>query len=505
MKHKSLLFAFPLFALALAGCVKYNGKGSPNPVDPADIPHITLSATSVSVVEGETVSISAEVDQDCTIYWVVPDQNYISISTTEGPTTTVTGLNSGKSKVIAHATNKGVKRKAVCEVSVSRKTTPGGDDDPSQPVEDEVVTTYLVIGENGRYKGEAGKDIAELYLEYAVEFTAKVGSDLPTSEDVTSTVTDSSFQYWQAYNGDGKLTHYDKVPNVRGKILYACFGGGSGEVTPVDPTPVPTGSITLYFAGIGSWGSSDLANTTIHLGINNEFVDAASVATGVYKETLAFRGSSFTINTYISQISGDTTKYFHPYSGVRDGNDMYSTIQTGNVSVVDGGTYTITWTGWEYDKDNWAHAWFNYTFAEGEPSDTPVIPDPPVGDPITFTFAGIESWEDPTEVYFIFDGDTKQAAKQANGKYQVSVTVNTVSHLQCYMHQNNGTPEKYFHPYNGSYEKMNSDINLGSVTITAGQSYVVTFTGWHDDTHWEYENDGALQHGWFNYTFALAA
>jgi len=34
-KFKSLLLlALPLFAMALSSCVKYNGKGSSNPVDP---------------------------------------------------------------------------------------------------------------------------------------------------------------------------------------------------------------------------------------------------------------------------------------------------------------------------------------------------------------------------------------------------------------------------------------------------------------------------------------
>ena len=34
MRNKKLLFvALPFFALILTGCVKYNGKGSANPVD----------------------------------------------------------------------------------------------------------------------------------------------------------------------------------------------------------------------------------------------------------------------------------------------------------------------------------------------------------------------------------------------------------------------------------------------------------------------------------------
>ena len=46
---------------------------------------------------------------------------------------------------------------------------------------------------------------------------------------------------------------------------------------------------------------------------------------------------------------------------------------------------------------------------------------------------------------------------------------------------------------------MNSTINMGSTTITAGKTYVITFTGWHDGGHWEWED--SIQHGWFDYSF----
>ena len=91
------------------------------------------------------------------------------------------------------------------------------------------VKVYLVFGENGLYEGSAVNDkVADKFLEHTKEITAAVGSDLPGKDKVTSSVSGSTFVAWTAYNNDGKLTEYTKVPNVDGKILYASFSGGKG-------------------------------------------------------------------------------------------------------------------------------------------------------------------------------------------------------------------------------------------------------------------------------------
>ena len=91
------------------------------------------------------------------------------------------------------------------------------------------VKVYLVFGENGLYQGQpVATNNADLFLEHVKEITAAVGSDLPGKDVVTSSVEGSTFVAWTAYNNDGKLTEYTKVPNVDGKILYASFSGGKG-------------------------------------------------------------------------------------------------------------------------------------------------------------------------------------------------------------------------------------------------------------------------------------
>ena len=105
----------------------------------------------------------------------------------------------------------------------------GAGESEQQVPADTTVKVYLVFGENGLYKGNpvTEKNTA-LFLEHVKEFSGKVGEDLPGKNDVTSSVSGSTFVAWTAYNNDGKLTEYTKFPSVDNKILYASFTGGQG-------------------------------------------------------------------------------------------------------------------------------------------------------------------------------------------------------------------------------------------------------------------------------------
>ena len=507
MRRKSLFFVLPLFALILGGCVKYNGKGSANPVDPADVPHITLSTSLLQLEEGKSASLAAEVDQDCKIYWDVSEtQKNISISSTEGNEITVSALKAGTTKVTARATNKGIKAKSVCTIQVSTGTSPGPgpgptpvDPDPTDPVVGEKVTTYLVIGENGRYNGEPGKDIPELYLEYAVEFTAEVGADLPGADVVTTMVSGSSFQYWQAYDGGGALTKYEKVPNARGKILYACFGGGSGSVDPDPDVPVPTGSVTIYFAGL-----AEFANTTVNLGVNDTLVVATSQGSGIYKATVQVSGNVKSINAYMAQNDGGVDKYFHPFSGLQDWDVMNSKVNTGSVALELEKEYTITFTGWAYSYEDFTHAWFTHTFAAGSPGQPEPGPTPPgpSEDTVTLWLMGVTGWNDISEVGFAINDSWKTTTTKTNGSYKIEFTVSSaVTSVNCYFKESENT--KFRHP---TYEPFDWDtdystINTGSITVTAGHSYAVQIPS---DGTWAHVYDN-WEHAWFNYSFVEIA
>ena len=67
---------------------------------------------------------------------------------------------------------------------------------------------------------------------------------------------------------------------------------------------------------------------------------------------------------YFIEYEDNTIKYRHPSYG-DDTDTNYSTINLGGLTLEQGHSYVITWTGWNNHKgDNWVDAWFTYTFAE---------------------------------------------------------------------------------------------------------------------------------------------
>ena len=165
MKKKVLSVLIPFLALALSSCVMYNGQGKPGA--------------------------------------------------------------SSKEKVVPSSSTQPV------NYSIEPSTPPAphgaGEEEGEEVPPDTMVKVYLVFGENGLFDGNPVNDpVADKFLEHTLERTLAVGSDLPGKDHVTSSVEGSTFVAWTAYNNDGKITEYTKVPNVDGKILYASFTGGTG-------------------------------------------------------------------------------------------------------------------------------------------------------------------------------------------------------------------------------------------------------------------------------------
>ena len=203
MKKKLLVLLMPLLLFGLTGCVLYNGQGKP-------------SKSSATPKESSEVTPSGD------------------NSSTE-PSSTPSGDNSS--------------------------VTPQPSEDPDALPKGTEVKVYLVFGEYGLYEGEAVTTKNEtLFLEHVKEMTLKVGDLLPTDKEVTSSVKDSKFLRWVAYNDDGKLTEYIKVPGYDNKILYAWFSGGnggtysggseSGTVTPEEPQQPSTDALPTSGYGL---------------------------------------------------------------------------------------------------------------------------------------------------------------------------------------------------------------------------------------------------------------
>ena len=203
MKKKLFVLLMPLLLFGLTGCVLYNGQGKPSKSSAA--PKSNSSAEPSSVVpSGDS-------------------------STPGGEGSSVTPQSS----------------------EVDPDALPKGTE----------VKVYLVFGEYGLYNNEAVTTKNEAYfLEHVKEMTLKVGDLLPTDKEVTSSVEGSKFLRWVAYNDDGKLTEYIKVPGYDNKILYAWFSGGnggtysggseSGTVTPEEPQEPSTDALPTSGYGL---------------------------------------------------------------------------------------------------------------------------------------------------------------------------------------------------------------------------------------------------------------
>ena len=224
---------------------------------------------------------------------------------------------------------------------------------------------------------------------------------------------------------------------------------------------------------------------------------AAKQADNTYKAVVPVTGNVNKVNAYLSQ---GEAKYFHPTSGVKDYNDMYSTINTGDINVEFDNEYTITYTGWDYNKDDWSHAWFTYTFTEGKPSGDEPGPTPPaVLGTVTLYFSfGGEAFENVSSLSMAINGSWKSANKQGDGRYKAEFPISAaVTAVNAYFVEGS---DQYRHPTSGEID-WNTDysvINTGSVTVEEGNSYEIAWTGWH----YHYDN---WQHAWFNYTFTKLA
>ena len=204
MKKKLLVLLMPLLLFGLTGCVLYNGQGKP-------------SKSSAAPKESSQVTPSGD------------NSSGEPSSTPSGDASSVTPQSS----------------------VVDPDALPKGTD----------VKIYLVFGEYGLYQNEEVDDkVPELFLEHTIEYQGKVGDLLPTDKEVTSSVEGSKFLRWVAYNDDGKLTEYIKVPGYDNKILYAWFSGGnggeyasgseSGEVVPEEPQEPSTDALPTSGYGI---------------------------------------------------------------------------------------------------------------------------------------------------------------------------------------------------------------------------------------------------------------
>lgn len=144
---------------------------------------------------------------------------------------------------------------------------------------EEVNTIYLNLTRVGLFDGENGATIASKRLENAIEYSAIVGSVLPSEGRITST-SGAEFVGWVIPNDLGGLQKLTTVPSVKGIVLQAHFKNDSpvsGDSSSEDGNVLPG----LYLKGIGqtyeeaihlSEGYSTVLNNTEYMALGYDFV-----------------------------------------------------------------------------------------------------------------------------------------------------------------------------------------------------------------------------------------
>ena len=123
----------------------------------------------------------------------------------------------------------------------------------------ELISTYLVLTENGLYDGKKGENFKDLFLENTIKYEAEAGSQLPDETVVTSTVNGVTFNGWVNYIGAGVPTGYTTVPNKNNTILYASWVHDGSSTPDIPGGGEDTGStMRVYFKSPTSWTNANI-------------------------------------------------------------------------------------------------------------------------------------------------------------------------------------------------------------------------------------------------------
>ncbi len=125
-------------------------------------------------------------------------------------------------------------------------------------------TTYLLLSPFGSIDIEGVEVqpvVSDLFYENTVVWKAEPGTDLPTPEQVKSSVPGAAFRGWAYYDEDNDNVfpdYYTKVPVKEGLALKAIFDGKEGGI---DPTPGTT--VTYKITDFANWVPNDGAKVFV--------------------------------------------------------------------------------------------------------------------------------------------------------------------------------------------------------------------------------------------------
>ncbi len=368
---------------------------------------------------------------------------------------TLTGVSEGSTEISATDAEKTIKH----TVTVTAKLT------------DFEEGHHYLVGSSNFAGGEAGTswDDVSKALEFEIDTAQPKGQNGDLAAQYKAVISLKAGDEFKFRNGPGD----EGYPNVwaeQGGAIPTHIARGETEYG-VNFVVNTTGKYTIYLkngtdGGYSTWiGEPEIEKTmTIDkTSLNVQVGHTATIKASDFTGTLQ-AVSGTTANVTVESVGTDGTI---TVMGVTANSSSIITISDSKTSL----TCTVNVTAGEVPHD------------------------------ITIYFAGVSGWSSITEMHFALDDNWVSAVATTGadadiGQYKyVFETTSNASSLNCWFKQYEENADRYRHPTSGSqdWDTDYSTIKLGSITLEPGNSYVITYTGWH----YNYEN---WIHAWFNYT-----
>lgn len=505
----------------------YNDKPEEQPegwYSIAAVPHgLKLSSYNIVCKPGEKATITASEIEGTLQTPVIADDTVASMNFISATNTIeITGVSEGKTTL----TVKDSVTTLTVPVTITNKPTEFEDNKP-----------YLV-GNRDYSSGTSvndgtspwGSDPMKSYP--FIESTAPHGTDVYAQFEATVTLSkNDEFQvligkdYWDANyesagavsegqitlvdNGYGKLNKCKVVEDGTYKIYAKCLannngwsiyiephsgGGGGGE----DPSWVSNVAYLVgnkdYHSGVSASGESwnDITKAFTFIDSTSHPADMAGVDIQYYGQITFEEGDLWRLR--IGSEYNDCVELSGAFGSKAQMAKVNPTDPYTNYIVNTAGTYEL------YVK-YYTNGTYGVYVADIETGG-----DTPEKDKIVVYFDGLSGFGTISEIKVALDstwvsGVATTVTEASYGQYKFEFTMASATTVDTYFIEDVGNNKKqYYHTSCGAsnWDTNHTSVNIGSVAVSAGHSYKLSFTGWEKS----YDN---WEHAWFTTSFAKIA
>lgn len=280
---------------------------------------ISISKTSVSLISGNTTTISATATDSSNITWTTSNSNVVSLSSStssSGSNITLTAGNAGTATITAKATIGGTNYTKTCSVTVSATKQ---------------VSSISISNQKTSYS------VDDTFVKPTVVATYNDGSKETVTNEATCTGYDMSIA--GAYTVNVSYSYGGVTKTITYEINVSTSGGGSGEISDytISTTPLTSSGITNNMLVVFGTSPSNLATS-----IDNNWIYLSSTSNDWLIFTVEGTSSGFKLKNESNYIYCSAAKKV----SFSDTNSTTFTLRTDNlVDNSTAGTFYFNSTG----------------------------------------------------------------------------------------------------------------------------------------------------------------